>query len=279
MRCVGVGLVVAARVLAASTAHAQQAPPSEAREEARERAALLAQQLPDAVKARSFVALPPLLILSGGVMVAMGIGARWPGAVAGGALALGGGVGFYFMPEQRNYELLGATAMASTGLYYLSLPLPAPHNRWQIPIGAGHLAMSALGFINFAYSSHPGRTRLQRDLERVRTPAARSNLSVEELRQIERDLYATDFFVPQWAMGLPLIVGSLMGSAPLFDADVAGRDKPLIGVIAGTTLIEGLAISLAQTPAAQYRSSLENAGLWVDWRVGPAGISANGSFD
>ena len=70
-----------------------------------------------------------------------------------------------------------------------------------------------------------------------------------------------------------------MASAPLLDGDVARRDKPLIGVIAGATLIEGLAISLAQTPAAQYRSSLEKAGLWVDWGVGPGGISVNGSFD
>jgi hypothetical protein len=279
MRCVGVGLVVAAGVLAAPAVRAQQAPPAEAREEARERAALLAQHLPDAVTARSFVLLPPLVILSGGAMAAIGIGARWPGAVAGGVLALGGGVGFYFMPEQRNYELVGATAMASSGLLYLSLPLQAPHNRWTIPIGAGHLAMSALGFINFAYSTNPGRTRLQRDLQRVRTPAARSRLSVEELRQIERDMYATDFFVSQWAMGLPLIVGSVVASAPLFDSDVAGRDKPLIGAIAGATLVEGLAISFAQTPAAQYRSSLEKAGLWVDWGVGLGGISATGTFD
>jgi hypothetical protein len=279
MRCVGVGLLVAVGVLSAGAARAQQAAPGEAREEARERAALLAQHLPDAVRARSLVLLPPLMIFSGGAMGAIGIAARWPGAVAGGAVALGGGVGFYFMAEQRNYELIGATAAASSGLFYLSLPLSEPHNRWQIPIGAGNLAMSALGFINFAYSTNPGRTRLHRDLERVRTPAARSNLSVDELRQIERDLYATDFFVPQWALGLPLILGGVVASAPLFDRDVAGRDKPLIGAIAGATLIEGLAISFVQTPAAQYRSSLQKAGLWVDWGVGPSGISVTGTFD
>jgi len=278
MRRVGAGLV-AAGILAAPAARAQQAAPREGREEARERAALLAQHLPDAVHARSLVLLPPLMIVSGAAMGAIGIGARWPGAVAGGALALGGGVGFYLMPEQRNYELIGATAAASSGLLYLSLPLEQPHPRWQIPIGGGFLAMSALGFINFAYSTNPGRTRLQRDWQRVRTPAARSHLSIEELRQIESDLYATDFFVPQWALGLPLILGSVVALAPLFDRDVAARDKPLVGAIAGASLIEGVAISFVQTPAAQYRGSLRNAGLWVDWGVGPGGISATGTFE
>jgi hypothetical protein len=265
--------------LATRPAQAQQAPAGEAQAEARERAALLAQSLPDAVRARSLVALPPLLIVTGGGMGALGVAARSPAIVAGGALALGGGVGFYFMPEQRNYELLTATAAASSGLFYLGLDFPSPHQRWQIPVSVGWFATSALGFVNLAYGTNPGKTRLLRDLERVRTPAARSSLSVEELRQIERDLYATDFFVPQWAMGLPLIVSSVLASAPVFDSDVSSRNKPLIGVIAGATLLQGLAISFVETPAAQYRSSLQKAGLWVKWGVGPDGVSVSGSFD
>jgi len=265
--------------LATGSARAQQAPADEAKAEARERAALLAQALPDAVHARSLVALPPLVIVSGGAMGALGVAARSPLMVAGGAVALGGGVGFYLMPEQRNYELLAATAAASSGLLYSSFDLAEPHRRWQIPVSAGWFATSALGFVNFAYSTNPGRTRLLRDLQRVRTPAARSSLDVEELRQIERDLYATDFFVPQWAMGLPLALSGVVALAPVFDRDVSARDRPLIGMIAGATLLQGLVISFVQTPAAQYRSSLEKAGLWLKWGVGPGGVSVVGSFD
>jgi hypothetical protein len=183
------------------------------------------------------------------------------------------------MPEQRNYELLAATAAASSGLLYLSFDLPDPHRRWQIPISAGWFATSALGFVNFGYSTNPGRARLLRDLERVRSPAARASLDVDELRQIERDLYATDFFAPQWAMGLPLALSGVIASAPVFDGDVSTREKPLIGVIAAASLLQGLAISFVQTPASQYRSSLQKAGLWVKWGVGPSGVSVIGTFD
>lgn len=274
----GVG-VAALGVTVAVPARAQQAPAGEAKAEARERAALLAQQLPEAVRARSLPALPPLVIGSGGILGAIGVAARWPLAVAGGVVAVGGGVGFYLMPESRNYELLTASASASTGLTYLSFPFDAPHPRWQVPIGAGHLALSALGFINVAYSTHPGRSRLRRDLDRVRTPAARSSLSVEELRAIERDLYDSDPFIPYWVMGLPLAVGGVVASAPVFDRDVAARDKPLIGAMAGLTVLQGVVFSLVQTPAMRYRTSLENAGLHVDWGVGPGGVSVTGTFD
>ncbi|HEX2874780.1 MAG TPA: hypothetical protein VHP33_26195 [Polyangiaceae bacterium] len=275
----GVGFAALGVVTAAAPARAQQAPAGEAKAEARERAALLAQVLPDAVRMRSLVALPPLMIAVGGTMGALGVAGRWPLAVVGGAVALGGGVGFYLMPEQRNYELLSATASASSGLFYLSFPLSEPHTRWQVPLGASYLAMSALGFVNLAYSTQPGRSRLRRDLDRVRTPAARSSLSVAELRQIERDLYDTDPFIPQWALGLPLAVGGIIASAPVFDSDVAARDKPLIGAIAGLTLLQGVVISFVQTPAMRYRTSLENAGLHVSWGVGPGGVSVSGSFD
>lgn len=266
-------------VTLAAPAQAQQAPAGEAKAEARERAALLAQVLPDAVRMRSLPALPPVMIAVGGTMGALGVAGRWPLAVAGGVVAVGGGVGFYLMPEQRNYELLTATASASTGLFYLSFPLSEPHTRWQVPLGASYLAMSALGFVNFAYSTQPGRSRLRRDLDRVRTPAARSSLDVAELRQIERDLYDTDPFVPQWALGLPLAVGGVIASAPVFDRDVAARDKPLIGAIAGLAVLQGVLISLVQTPAMRYRTSLENAGLHVNWGVGPGGVSVTGTFD
>lgn len=273
------GACVAGLVTVTLPARAQQAPVGEQRAEARERAALLAQVLPDAVRMRSVSALAPITIGAGGVMGAIGIAARWPLAVAGGVVGVGGGVGFYLMPEQRNYEFLSATASASAGLMYLSLPFEAPHTRWQVPLGASLLASSALGFVNFAYSTQPGRTRLRRDLARVRTPAARSNLTVAELQGIERDLYDSDPFIPQWALGLPLAVGGIIAFAPVFDNDVAGRDKPLIGAIAGLTLLQGLATSLVQTPAMRYRTSLENAGLYVSWGVGPGGVSVTGTFD
>ncbi len=280
MRCVGwLGVVVAASLCPAWSARAQPAPIGEAGAEARERAALLAQVLPVAVRGRSLVALPPVLMVTGGAMGALGVAVRSPAIVAGGALASGGGVAFYFTPEQRNYELLAATAAASSGFLYLGLDLPSPHQRWQIPLALGAFASSGLGVVNFAYSTNPGRKRLLRDLERVRTPAARSSLDVDELQQIERDLYATDFVVPQWALGLPLALSGVVAAAPLLDRDVAGRDKPLIGAMAGVALFQGLLISLIQTPAMQYRSSLQNAGLWVKWGVGPGGVSVTGSFD
>jgi hypothetical protein len=272
-------LLAAVSWFCARPARAQQAPVGEAQAETRERAALLAQVLPVAVRGRSLVALPPVLMVTGGALGALGIAARSPAYVVSGVLALGGGVGFYFVPEERNYELLAATAAAASGFAYLGLPLPSPHERWQIPLALGAFATSGLGFVNFAYSTNPGRKRLLRDLERVRTPAARSSLDVAELQQIEHDLYATDFAVPQWAMGLPLIVSGVVASAPVFDRDVARRDKPLIGAIAGAALFQGLVVSFIQTPAMQYRSSLQNAGLWVKWGVGPGGVSVTGSFD
>ena len=272
-------LVVAAGLLGAPAVRAQQAPVGEATAEARERAALLAQVLPVAVRGRSLVALPPILMVTGGAIGAIGVAARSPALVAGGALALGGGVAFYFTPEERNYELLAATAAASSGFLYLGLALPSPHERWQIPLAVGAFASSGLGFVNFAYSTNPGKTRLLRDLERVRTPAARSSLDVAELQRIERDLYATDFVVPQWALGLPLALSGVVAAAPLLDRDVARRDKPLIGTMAGLALFQGLLVSLIQTPAMQYRASLQNAGLWVKWGVGPGGVSVTGTFD
>ncbi len=281
MRCVGwVGaLVAAAGLFHAPSAEAQAAPVGEAQAEARERAALLAQALPHAVLGRSLVALPPILIVTGGALGALGVAARSPAWIAGGALALGGGVGFYFMSEQRNYELLAATTAASSGFLYLGFPLSEPHQRWQIPLAVGAFASSGVGLLNFAYSTNPGRKRLLHDLERVRTPAARSSLDAAELQQIERDLYATDFFVPQWAIGLPLALGGVVAAVPLLDRDVSRRDKPLIGIIAGSALLQGLVISFVQTPASQYRASLQKAGLWVNWGVGPGGVSVTGSFD
>ena len=279
MRWLGPLGACCAALAATVPAWAQQAPPGEMKAEARERAALLAQVLPDAVRARSLPALPPLLIGSGALMGVMGVAARWPLAVAGGSVAVGGGVGFYLMPEGRNYELLAATASASSGLFYLSFPLSESHTRWQVPVAAGHLAVSALGFVNMAYSPHPGRARLRRDLDRVRTPAARSSLEVAELRRIERDLYDSDPFIPLWVTGLPLVVGGIIASAPVFDNDVTGRDKPLIGAIAGLTTLQGVAFMVVQTPAMRYRTSLENAGLHVSWGVGPGGVSVSGTFD
>lgn len=279
MRWLGVGFVALGVVAVAVPAKAQQAPAGEAKVEARERATLLAQQLPDAVRLRSQSALVPIFIGSGAVLGATGVATRWPLMAASGVVAVGGGVGFYLMPETRNYELLAASASASNGLLLLSFPLSAPHTRWQVPLGAGHLALSALGFVNFAYSTHPGRTRLRRDLDRVRTPAARSSLSVAEVRSIERDLYDSDPFIPYWALGLPLVVAGVIASAPVFDRDVAARDKPLIGAIAGLTVLQGVVFSLVETPAMRYRTSLENAGLHVTWGVGPGGVSVAGTFD
>ncbi len=281
MRCVGWlgALCAAAWLFGARSAQAQRALAGEAKAEARERAALLAQALPHAVLGRSLVALPPILIVTGGAMGALGVAGRWPAAVAGGALALGGGVAFYFTPEQRNYELLATAAAASSGFLYLALPLREPNQRWQIPLAVGAFASSGVGLINFAYSTNPGRKRLLHDLERVRTPAARLSLDVAELQQIERDLYATDFFVPQWVMGLPLALSGVVAGVPLLDRNVARRDKPLIATMAGLALFQGLLISFVQTPASQYRSSLQKAGLWVNWGVGPGGVSVTGTFD
>ncbi len=265
--------------MATKPARAQRLPVGELEAEARERATLLSQQLPEAVRRRSLPALPPIVIAIGAGETALGIAAHSPLVTAGGAVTLAGGVAFYLLPERRDYEILAPTLEAGVGLLYLGLPFTSPHDRWQIPIGGAHLAMSALGFINFAYSTNPGRTRLRADLSRVRTPAARSSLSLAELRQIERNLYDTDPFVPQWAMGLPLIVGALAATAPIFDRDVASRDKPLIGVIAGGTLVQGFAVSLTPTPAAQYRDALQRAGLTLKWGLYPGGISVLGTFD
>ena len=68
-------------------------------------------------------------------------------------------------------------------------------------------------------------------------------------------------------------------TAPISDRDVASRDKPLIGVIAGSTFVQGLAISLTPTPAAQYRDALQRAGLTLKWGLGPSGILVLGTFE
>lgn len=70
-----------------------------------------------------------------------------------------------------------------------------------------------------------------------------------------------------------------MRCAAFFDRDGASRDKPLIGVIAGSTLVQGFAISLTPTPAVQYRDALQRAGLTLKWGLGPGGISVLGTFD
>jgi hypothetical protein len=281
MRCAGYlgALCVVAGFATSKPVRAQQAPSAEVDAEKRERAALLAQVLPEAVRRRSLTLFPPLVIATGGLMGGLGVAARSPALVAGGAVDVASGIAFYLMPEQRNYELLIAGSEASAGFFYWGLPLDSPHERWQIPIGAAHMATSALLFINTAYSTHPGRTRLSADLARVRTPAARSSLSVAELQQIERDLYGTDPFVPQWVLGLPLMVGSVAAAAPLLDRDVSARDKPVIGAFAALNLVTGLAFSLTPTIADEYRTSLERAGLWAKWSVGPGGVGVVGGFD
>jgi hypothetical protein len=262
-----------------TVARAQTAPPGEAKAEVRERAALLAQVLPDAVRARSFDLFPPVVIASGALAGASGVAARWPGAVAAGSVMVAGGVGFYFAPESRNYELLAATTNAGVGLYWLSLPLDEPYTRWQVPAAAGYLGMSALGFLNYAYSRHPGRTRLARDLARVRTPAARSNLTARELAEIERDLYDTEPFVPAWALGLPLVIGGAVATLPAFDRDLQARDRRFIGVAGGAMMLAGLSFSLIDTPASRYKSSLARSGLWAKVALTPGGVSLYGSFD
>jgi hypothetical protein len=261
------------------TARAQTAPPGEGRAEARERAALLAQVLPDAVRQRSFDLFPPVIIASGVLAGASGVAARWPTAIAAGGVMVAGGVGFYFTPESRNYELLAATANAGVGLYWLSLPVDEPYTRWQIPAAAGYLGMSALGFLSYAYSRHPGRTRLARDLARVRTPAARSTLTATELAEIERDLYDTDPFVPSWALGLPLVLGGAVSALPAFDGDLAPRDRRLIGLAGGAMVLAGLSFSLVETPASRYKDSLARSGLWAKVALTPGGVSLYGTFD
>jgi hypothetical protein len=264
---------------APSPAFAQSAPPGEEKAELRERAVLLAQVLPEAVRARSQPFLPVMVGAAGVLEGAVGVAGKLPLAVTAGSVAVGGAVGFYAVSERRNYELLMATSAASTGLFYLAFPLDSPHTRWQYPIAGAWLATSALGFVNFAFSTNPGRTRLARDVLRVRTPAARSSLSAAELRRIEQDLYDSDFYLPQWTLGLPLIVGGVVAAAPVFDGDVAPRNKPIVGLMAGATALTGVAISLAETPAARYGSLLERAGLHVKWGVGPGGVSVAGTFD
>ena len=266
-------------LVATKPASAQQPANLERQAEARERAALLAQVLPEAVRRRSQVVVPPLVIATGGLMGGLGAVARSPALVAGGAVDVVTGISFYLMPEQQNYELLLAGSEASVAFFYWGLPFDSAQQRWQIPLGAAHMATSALLFINTAYSTHPGRTRLAADLARVRTPAARSSLSVDELRQIERDLYGTDPFVPQWVLGLPLMVGSVAAAAPILDHDFPSRDKPVVACFAGLNLLAGLAFSLTPTVADQYRTSLQRAGLWAKWSVGPGGVGVVGGFD
>jgi hypothetical protein len=282
MRTVGwLGLAVACGLACVSRgASAQTLSRRETEDQTRERAVLLAQVLPQAVRARSLGFMPPLLIAAGVTAGVSGYVGRAPGIVAGGAVCVLGGAGFYAMSEQRNYELMAASAQAGMGLFYLGLPLSSPHERWQIPIGAGYLATSALTFVSFAYSAHPGRTRLVADLERVRTPAARSKLSAADVRELERDLYDTELFVPRWMLGLPLMASSAIAAAPLFDADISGRDKPLFAAFAGLALLQGLTFSFAgETPAEAYRRSLEQGGLWVGWAPMPGGVSVVGSFE
>jgi hypothetical protein len=154
-----------------SRAAAQPLPEAEA--EKRERATLLAQALPEAVELRSRSAVVPILGATGLGLAALGIAADWKLTAAGGALVAGGAVAFYFTPETRNYELLATTTSAGLGLMYLGFPFDEPHQRWQQPVGAAYLSQAALFALNTAYSPHPGRTQLVRDLRRVRTPAGR----------------------------------------------------------------------------------------------------------
>src|SRR5262249_39792848 len=138
-------------------ARAQQASAVDVQLETHERAALLAQTLPEAVRRRSLPAVPPIFIASSGVLLGFGVVERQPAVVAGGAVGVLGGIGFYLTSEQRDYELLNAAAQASLGLAILGLPFEGPRERWQTPIGTGYLLTSGLGFLNFVYSTQPGR--------------------------------------------------------------------------------------------------------------------------
>lgn len=264
----------------ANGAQAQAISEAEGEHQARERAVLLAQVLPEALRVRSVWIGPPLVIAAGVGMGGLGVAGRAPGLVVGGAIGVLGGAGFYLMPEGRNYELLIAASQASLGFYYAGLPLGEPHQRWQIPIGVGYLGMSALSFVNFAYSTHPGRTRLRFDLDAVRTPEARARLTPADVRRLERDLLDTEPFLPRWLLGLPLVAGGVLALAPAFDDDLRDGDRALAGVLAGLALVQGMTFSFAgETPGERYRSSLERGDLRLALVPLPGGVSVVGSFE
>ena len=101
MRCaawLGACLAVVCGV-AAKPARAQRMPVGELEAEARERATLLSQQLPEAVRRRSLPALPSIFIALGAGETALGIAARSPLVTAVGAVTLAGGVAFYCCPS------------------------------------------------------------------------------------------------------------------------------------------------------------------------------------
>ncbi len=252
---------------------------TETEAEKRERGVLLAQALPEAVLFRSVPALAPVVIGMGAYEGYLGVRYGSPLLAAGGASMIAGGVGFYLASERHNYELVLVALQAGMGFLYLGPPFEAPHPRWQIPLATGHFVTTALASLNFAYSTHPGRSRLVADLRRVRTPAGRHGLSQVELLRIERDLYDTDPFLPGWLLGLPTIAGGLLGAIPILQTDVAGRDKPLIAAFAGFSLLHGLGLAFAATPADHYRTALGRAGLWATWTPTVGGVSVVGGFD
>jgi hypothetical protein len=75
------------------------------------------------------------------------------------------------------------------------------------------------------------------------------------------------------------MVGGVIAAAPVLDRDIAGNDKTIAGIMAGCTFIQGLAFALSPTIADEYRTSLQSAGLWAKWAIGPGGISIVGGFD
>jgi hypothetical protein len=265
-------------LVASTRASAQTVPAAEAEAEKRERATLLAQALPDAVALRSRSAVVPLIGALGLGLTFIGSKADWELTALGGAVTAAGAVAFYLTPETRNYELVATTTSVGIGLLYLGMESESLR-RWQQPIGAAYLTQSVLFALNTVYSPHPGRTQLVRDLRRVRTPAGRHGLSQQELYDIERHLYRTDPFVPRWLMGLPLVVGGLLASLPVLDGDASPTAKVTAGVMAGSTVVNGLALSFAPSPADQYRDAQRRAGLWLTWAPGPGGVSLVGTFD
>ncbi|WP_437965593.1 hypothetical protein WMF04_39070 [Sorangium sp. So ce260] len=299
------GAVVAGLSLPGGAA-AQEAP-APAREESergediaqrRERAALMATHFNDVIKLHSSGKGLPILFgglgavgLAGsvaGLASSEDVSTDGPPLIAlasGSATMLAGGIAALALPETYRLPTLSTAGLLSQGGLWLGIGLALDEDAGlarmtPIALSAGFYVSGLLSGLNLALSEYTPVSRLRADHALVATPGSRARLSGAQISSIERDLLGTEPAIPNWAIYLPVALGTVAATIPVLDRELPTEERLFSGTLGLLNTAWLVAMMDRDHPVQSYQRDLRRAGLRVapSGPEGTAGLTVSGKF-